>query len=179
MQIKFQKLTAESKDILFFSEVNNEAFPPSEHMTMDEILDFANATDTDVLGIYDEAQPIGFIVIMKNDRCGYIYFYAIDSRLRSKGYGSAVLKQLNDEYKDIQMTLDFEILDENAENYAQRLRRRQFYLRNGFHETGRYTMLRDEKFEVVCNGGELDANGLKDLLAIIHTHRPEFPNILL
>lgn len=179
MQISLRKLTAESEDIHIFSDINDEAFPPSEYMSMEEILNFASATNTDVLGIYDGALPIGFIVILKNERCGYIYFYAIDGRLRSKGYGSAVLERLGDEYKGIQMTLDFELLDENADNYVQRLRRRQFYLRNGFHETGRYTMLGDERFEVVCNGGELDEEGLKDLLTIIHAHRPEFPNVLL
>lgn len=179
MQINFRKLSAESDDVRVFSRINDEAFPPSERMSMEEILDFASTTNTDALGVYDGAQPVGFIVILKNDRCGYVYFYAIDSRLRSKGYGSAALKKLNDEYKSIQITLDFEVLDENADNYAQRLRRRRFYLRNGFHETGRYTMLGDERFEVVCNGGELDAEGLKALLEILHAHRPEFPNVLL
>ena len=40
-------------------------------------------------------------------------------------------------------------LNENPENNPQRIRRKNFYLWNGFHETGNYTMLRDERFEVV------------------------------
>ncbi len=179
MQINFKKLTAESEDLNIFTEMNDEAFPPSERMSMEEIFAFASETDTDVLGIYDDTKPVGFVVVMKNDRCGYIYFYAIDTRVRSKGYGSAALKKLNEKYDKIQLVLDFEAIDENAENYDQRLRRRRFYLRNGFRETGRYTVLRGERFEVVCNGGELNEEGLKDLLAIIHSHIPEFLNVLL
>ncbi len=179
MQINLKKLTSDSKDIRIFEKINDEAFPPSEHMSMDKIFKFASVTDTDVLGIYSGELPIGFVVIMKNQQCGYVYFLAIDSKLRSKGYGSATLKKILEEYGKIQMILDFEALNEKAANNEQRIRRRCFYLRNGFHETGRYTMLQGEKFEVVCNAGELNENGLKELLEIIHANIPEFSNVLL
>lgn len=179
MLINFKELSFTSPDLPAFSRINNEAFPPSEHMDMSEILAFAVATGTDVLGIYDHDMPIGFAVIVKNDRCGYIYFYAIDSRLRSNSYGSAALQKLLEQYSGIQMTLDFESINQSAANNEQRIRRRAFYLRNGFHETGRCTMLRGELFEVVCSEDKLDEAGLKELLTVIHAHVPEFPAILL
>lgn len=40
-------------------------------------------------------------------------------------------------------------------------------------------MLRDDCFEVVCSGGELRKTALRELLRIIHEHRPEFPDVLL
>ena len=40
-------------------------------------------------------------------------------------------------------------------------------------------MLRDERFEVVCSGGELRKAALRDLLRVIHAHRPEFPDVLI
>ncbi len=179
MNLELVKLKSDNTDRKYFEQINEEAFPLSERMGFDEIFDFASNTNTDVLGIYDEDKPVGFAVLLKNAECGYVYFLAINQRMRSKGYGGAAIQKMMNEYPELQLVLDFEIIDENAENNEQRLRRKNFYLRNGFHETGNYTMLRDERFEVVCNGGELNKTALKDLLSILHQHRSEFPDILI
>ena len=179
MNLELIKLTPSSRDRSIFQQINNEAFPPSERISLDEIFAFASATSTDVLGIYDHEAPVGFAVLLKNADCGYLYFIAIDSRTRSKGYGGAALQRLMETYPGLQLVLDFEVIDEQAENNTQRVRRKNFYLKNGFHETGHYTMLRDDRFEVVCSGGALREAALKDLLHVIHQHRPEFPDILI
>lgn len=179
MNLELIKLKPDNKDRKFFERINDEAFPLSERMSFDEIFDFASDTDTDVLGIYDVGNPIGFAVVLKNKECGYVYFLAIDSDMRSKGYGGAAIQKMMAFYPNLQLVLDFEVIDENAENNKQRVRRKNFYLRNGFHETGNYTMLCNERFEVVCSNGEFRKEALKDLIRIIHKHRPEFPDVLL
>lgn len=179
MNLKLIRLNPDSKDRKYFEQINNEAFPLSERMSFDEIFAFATHTNTDILGIYNDENPIGFAVLLKNEECGYIYFIAIDSRKRGEGYGSATMQKMMELYPELQLVLDFEVIDENAENNEQRVRRKNFYLRNGFHETGNYTMLRDDRFEVVCSGGELRKAALKDLLGILHKHRPEFSDILI
>ncbi len=179
MNLELIKLDAENKDIEHFEKINNEAFPDYERMSFDKIFELASDTNTDVLGIYDGDLPIGFTVLLKNSECGYIYFLAIDSCTRSKGYGSEAIKKLIQMYSDIQIVLDFEEIDDKAENNAQRIRRKGFYLRNGFHETGNYTILNDERFEVVCTGGELRKEALCELLGILHKNRPGFLDVLL
>lgn len=179
MNLKFVRLEPAHKDLHFFEQINEEAFPPSERMTMDEIFAFASDTNTDVLGIYDAELPLGFAVILKNAVCGYIYFIAIDRQMRSKGYGSATMKKLLNTYSQLQLVLDFEEPVSTAANDTQRRRRKQFYLRNGFHETGRYTLLREERFEVVCSGEALHEDALLDLLHVLHAHRSEFPDVLI
>lgn len=179
MNLKLIILTPDCKDREYFEQVNDEAFPLSERMSMDEIFSFALDTNTDVIGIYDTCTPVGFAVLLKNQECAYVYYLAIDNRIRSKGYGTAALKKIFEAYPQLQIILDFEEIDANADNNAQRIRRKNFYLRNGFHETGNYTLLREGRFEVVCSAGELHKDALKDLLSVIHAHRPEFPNVLL
>ncbi len=179
MDLALVKLESDNVDRKYFEQINEEAFPLSERMSFDEIFDFASNTNTDVLGIYDEKIPVGFAVLLKNAECGYVYFIAIDHRMRSNGYGSSAMQKMMEVYPELQLVLDFEVIDENAENNEQRLRRKNFYLRNGFHETGNYTMLQDEQFEVVCSGGELNKTALKDLLFILHKHRPKFPDVLI
>ena len=179
MNLQLIRLNTNSKDIEYFEQINEEAFPASERMSFDEIFAFASDTNTDVIGIYDDTRPIGFAVVVKNQECGYIFYLAIDSHARSKGYGSAALQKLRKFYPELQLILDFEEIDKNAENIAQRIRRKKFYLRNGFHETGNYTMLGDIRFEVVCTAGEFRKEAFVELIHIIHKNCEEFLDILL
>ena len=179
VNLQLIKLSPDSKDRKFFEQINEEAFPLSERISFDEFFAFAAKTGADILGIYDGMAPVGFFVLLKNTECGYVFFFAIDKSRRSSGYGSAAMKKLIDTYSEQQIILDFEILDENAENYAQRIRRKGFYLRNGFHETGNYTILRGDKFEVVCTGGELNRPAFKELIHILHASFEEFPDMLI
>lgn len=179
MNLELIKIKPDNKDRNYFERINDEAFPLSERMSFDEIFDFASDTDTDVLGIYEDRKPVGFAVLLKNEESGYVYYIAIDSHTRSKGYGGAAIQKMMEVYSHLQLVLDFEEIDETAQNYEQRVRRKKFYLRNGFHETGNYTILCDERFEVVCNGGELHKTSLEDLLCILHKHRSEFSDVLI
>ena len=77
------------------------SFPIYERMSMEDIFAFASDTDTDVPGIYDNSLPIGFAVILKNEKCGYLYYLAIDKSFRSKGYGGAALKKIIASYPDL------------------------------------------------------------------------------
>lgn len=179
MSIYLKTLSPDCEDRAILDSINKEAFPPSEYMPVEEIFYFAQNTNSDVLGIYDHRHLVGFILFLKNAECGYIFFLAIDQSARSKGYGGEALKALAAAYPELQIILDFEEINENAENLDQRIRRKKFYLRNGFCETGRYTFLRDDRFEVVCNKGPLRVDPFKELIAVIHTHCPFFPDKLL
>lgn len=179
MNLELKILTPDSADIKIVEEMNNEAFPDNERMTMDEIFAFVQATNTDFLGVYDEGRLVGYIVLLKNEKCGYVFFYAIGKDYRSKGYGGSALKELFKAYSDLQIILDFEKVDEKAENFEQRVRRKSFYLRNGFHETGHYTLLKGEPFEVVCSEEQLNIPSFKDLIKVISSNVPSFPNVLI
>ena len=130
MKLELLKLSRNSKDRKYLEQVNDEAFPVSERMSFDEIFDFASNTNTDVLGIYDNGNPVGFAVVLKNEECGYVYYVAIDSHMRSKGYGGATMKKMMEAYPQLQLVLDFEAIDENAENHEQRTRQFKKVLKN-------------------------------------------------
>lgn len=179
MDLELIRLTPDCKDRNYFEQINEEAFPISERMTMDDFFLLASETDADVLGIYDAGRPIGFAIVVKNEECGYVNYFAIDQNFRSKGYGGASLKKIFEAYSQIQIILDFEELDADAANIDQRIRRKNFYLRNGFHETGKYTLLRGNLFEVVCNKGALQEDAFKALIEVLHAHCPEFANVLM
>ncbi len=93
--------------------------------------------------------------------------------------GIKCLKGCGASIEDIQEYCRLCLLDESEEN-LRRIRKKKFYLRNGFHETGNYTiMLEDLRFEVICTDGELQREAFVDLIHIIHGHCAEFLDILL
>lgn len=53
-------------------------------------------------------------------------FLAIDPSYRSKGHGSRAIKILKAKYPGKKEIVDFEILDDNVQNHAQRKKRRIF-----------------------------------------------------
>lgn len=89
--------------------------------------------------ISDKAVGLAFVLLWKN-KVLFDYF-AIMPEYQSKGYGSEVLKELKKCYNGKCIFGEVEPVDETAENNAQRIRRMDFYLRNGFKETGIYVSL--------------------------------------
>lgn len=76
-------------------------------------------------------------------------------------------------YPQKRLILDFEMLDETAANCEQRKKRRAFYLRNGFQETGWFISYNNIDFEIVSADGHLDLEKYKArmlTLEIEHFH---------
>ena len=116
--------------------LNMDAFPDEERLDTELLAQLSEQGRLELLGIYDNGNYIGFTVIFHSERSVYVFFLAIDPAWRSHGYGAAVLDELRKRYAGRQLVLDIEPLDSAAPNYEQRLRRKNFYLRNGFRESG-------------------------------------------
>lgn len=169
----------EDPELKIIEKINEEAFPSSERLSTEQMFAFVERTDASVFGIYHRKELAGFAMTVQNAECVYIFFLAIRREFRRQGLGKLAVEALFQEFSGRQVILDFEELDPLSENYPQRVRRKAFYLRCGFHETGRYTMLRGERFEVVCSGEKLDEYSFLALIKTIHSFLPEFPELLI
>ena len=170
------RIDSNSKLLNKIYEINDEAFPEEERMSVEEMFTFDIASE--LLGFIVDEKLIGFSLVLLNEKTVFLVLLAIDKSLRGKGYGSRALNAIMQVYPDRQFVLDFEEVMESAENYEQRLSRKNFYLRNGFHETGHFTVLCGERYEVVCTGSVLDEAALYPIMNAIHEHTPEFENRL-
>lgn len=177
--MELRELKLDDPELKSLASVNDEAFPPEERMSFEEMFAYAAVADTEVLGIFDQDRALGFAMLLKNSSCAFIILLALDRSVRSQGYGSAALQSLIKRYPDRQLAVDFEELDARAENSAQRLRRKSFYLRNGFHETGRFTLLDGARFELLCTGDTLREDALLDLIHVLHRRDPRLADALL
>ena len=64
-----------------------------------------------------------------------ILYLAVNDKIRSKGYGSAILQCIKQRFSNKAIALNIEPLDPKSDNYAQRIKRFEFYLKNGFVDT--------------------------------------------
>ncbi|MGN1077136.1 MAG: hypothetical protein ACI4ST_01345 [Candidatus Gallimonas sp.] len=105
---------------------------------------------------YDGATFVGFTVSLPTETFYYVFYLAIAQGARSKGYGGAILNGICSERSPV--VLDMEAVDPAAPNYAQRLKRKEFYLRHGFAPVGFTYSIFGVQYEVLCRGEGFDVS---------------------
>ena len=89
---------------------------------------------------------------------------AVDAKLRSRGYGSEILAELRTQYpnRKILVTID----PPSRDGVDIKTRRKQFYIRNGFNETGYYIKSFGNEQEILLSGGKFSKVGFSVFLLI-------------
>ena len=134
------------------------AFPPEEQLPMDALLDGTLATDFQA--IYNEDNHFcGFFSYLNHGDISHIMFLAVEEEFRERGYGSRALSIMSDILKGKRIILDIEdvLLGETEENAEQRKKRKAFYLRNGYRESGIRYYWKDVPYELLVSGGSITA----------------------
>ena len=107
------------------------------------------------VNIYDEEKWVGFVFFSLYKDLVYVWFFAIDDSIRSKGYGSAVFSEIKRLYPNHRVVLGIEAPNSTAENAEQRVKRKQFYEKNGFRESGYSIQQKKDSFELLLIGETL------------------------
>lgn len=97
----------------------------------------------------------GFTLTVCTDVYLYISFIAVSPEVRSRGCGTRILDALKESYGK-PVLVEIEAPEEGAENQTQRLRRREFYLRNGFSPLNREITGRGVRYELLSTGADYD-----------------------
>lgn len=115
--------------------------------------------------LYDCKRFVGFMAVATYKHMAYLFFLAIDRHFRGAGYGSMALKMLKSLYPCCQCVVDFEMVDECAENNKQRIKMRSFYLNNGFYPTGHFLSYLGVDYEIFCMDDHFDLDTFKKLMS--------------
>lgn len=109
-----------------------EAFPRCERKPFSIIKAMAKKGKTDLWYFEDEGGFAGLCATINGSDDILIDYLAVARKRRGTGVGTRMLKSLLEYYSDYGVFLEIEELDDNAENSTERVRRREFYLRQGF-----------------------------------------------
>ncbi len=163
MNIRLRRADRSLDDFDGIKKLYKTAFPADERAPFWVLKRNSGKKGVDFWGIYDEEEWVGLAYVISCSDLSYLFYFAISDGQRGKGYGSATLHALKEKYAKQRLFLAIEELDEKAENYAERVSRKQFYLRNGLTEM--HCRLREAKvvYEVLGTGGRIEPGEFKKL----------------
>lgn len=113
-----------------------------------------------------------------NRKMIFIMFLAVDESLRTKGYGSAILKEIKNRYPDKKIMVSIEPCDDSAPDIEVRKRRKAFYRKNGYSETGYMIKLSGVVQEIMITNGDFDKKEFL-LFFIFYSNGTVWPKIWL
>ena len=131
-----------------------DAFPKKERMPFFLMVLMSKLWNTQFWGFYDGDTPCGFAYFAVHRNLLFLMFLAVDNNLRSKGYGSAILAKIRDTYPDKKLIVSIEPCEDTAPDIEVRKRRKAFYQRNGYSETGYQIKLSGVVQDVLIANGE-------------------------
>lgn len=161
--IRFEKIDENTNNLEEIKQLYLDAFPFEERIPFYIMVLVGNDKGVEFLSIYDDDTWLGFIHTLVGDELSYIFYFAIDNRLRRSGYGSKILH----EYKKIhpRLSLAIEPIEENSDNIKQRRKRLEFYKKNGFETLDTKVMEMGIEFELMgAKGMEIKESDYKKLV---------------
>lgn len=153
-KLTIRQITEKSEDAEKVKALYKHAFPKNERKPFWNMLS-NQSLDMEWLAFYDNEQFCGFACLLDCDSISHILYLAIDHRLRDRGYGSAALAAIHEHRAGKRVIVDIEREGKKADNNEQRLRRKKFYLRNGYSETQIRYRWKHEDYEILSYGGNV------------------------
>ena len=126
-----------------------ESFPEDERFPFWILEECSKENNSDLLAIIDNGVFVGMSYIVNCNNAYYLMYLAVEPNLRNKNYGSHILMDLKEKYKTL-----FLSIDEPADDIS--VRRKNFYLRNGFYDTFKYYEDTGVNYEVLCTNPEYE-----------------------
>lgn len=163
MQIRVKKVRLNSTDI---KRIYFEAFPKKERMPFPMMVAMSKLWNTQFFSFYDGDVPCGFIYLASIGKIVFVMFFAVDKALRSKGYGSAILKDIKNKYPEKKIIVSIEPYEKDAPDIELRTRRKDFYMRNGYKETGYMMKLNGVVQEIIISNGTFVKREFRSFFAL-------------
>ena len=111
-----------------------KAFPKFEQKPLWLVWLVQQRRKADVWIAEKEGEFAGFAITMNGKDLVLLDYLAVTENLRGTGVGTRILKGLQKHYQGRRLFLEIENVYEEADNRADRLRRKHFYLKNRMQE---------------------------------------------
>ncbi|ONI38138.1 hypothetical protein AN639_08345 [Candidatus Epulonipiscium fishelsonii] len=126
------------------------------------------------MAFYDGNTFIGLTYLISTAYKVYILYLAMDTNVRSKGYGSHVLDIIKQRYNDKTVFLSIEEVSEKYKDFSIRKRRLEFYLKNGFVKNDYSLKELGQLLETMSFNGLADKDDFIDTFTILAKPLPKF-----
>lgn len=126
-----------------------KAFPASERKPFSIIRKMHRKGKTDIWYFQTDGKFAGLIITINGDDHILLDYLAVTENQRGSGIGTEILQRMRDHYTGKGVFLEIESVYEEAENQAERLRRKHFYEKCGMKSMGVFVWLFGVKMELM------------------------------
>lgn len=100
---------------------------------------------------------VGLVYTMTGEKIVYVFFLAVTRENRGRGYGSRILEKIKERNKDKTVILMIEDTREiNVDNIQERIKRLEFYEKNGFSRLNININEAGVKYEILGTDAKAD-----------------------
>lgn len=126
------------------------AFPGCERKPFRMIASMARRGKTDVWYAEDEGRFAGFATTINDEELILLDYLAVARKRRGRGVGSRILQEMKKCYAGRGIFVEIESPFEDGPDRQSRLRRKDFYVRNGFQPVGVMASVFGVHMELLC-----------------------------
>ena len=146
------RISKKSKDIKEIRKLYDTSFPNEERIPFVHLVS-SLSKDRIIDAYYEEGKLMGMTVIFLSDDLEYLSYICIERSFQGRGYGTRILNQIKQEYPDNRIVVDIEETEYSRENLGEKIRRKEFYMRNGFVPARVFYTYAGVEYELMCCNG--------------------------
>lgn len=144
-------------------EIYLESFPKAEQKPFFVIKQSVKRQKTEIITAVEGKNVRGFLMAIPYKDMVMVDYLAVNKKYRSSGTGGQLLQYICKKYRGKSIHLLIENLDETSDNQEQRIVRRKFYLKNGFHSSDFFIRGTSGILEVLNYGKDISENSFMSL----------------
>ena len=145
----FLKYVDSNKYTNKIEELYLNTFPKDERFPFWILEECSRENNSNLYAILDNDKFIGMCYIVNCANAYYLMYLAVEPSLRNQNYGSKILMDLKEKYKTLFLSVDIPVDDIS-------IKRKKFYLRNGFYDTNKFYEDTGVNYEVLCTNDEYE-----------------------
>ena len=144
----------------YYNQAKNiytESFPKEErYLSFKELANNAMMDNAQMYCLIDEDVVQGLIYNIIYEDMVFVLYLAVNFKSRHKGYGSKLIQWCLENYEGKSIYLNIDEVDKRFKDYDIRVKRLNFYLKNGFKMTDYLSVEEGCNFNILSNTGDLD-----------------------
>ena len=164
MNLKSVTVSNQLKDYVEIKQLIYRAFPKNEQLPIWLLRVLALRKAIDFIAYYDNDSFCGVSYTINSKNLVFVLYLAVNDKIRSKGYGSTILQYLKQRFPNKPIALNIEPLEADSENYAQQIKRFEFYAKNGFVDTGYQITDNGENYQILATTDDLSIADYKSAI---------------
>ena len=123
--MEYIRVTRKQKDYRAVVELMLNAFPPEERIPIWVLNLLSKKRNVNFNAWYDNKELCGITYTIESEKMMFLLYFAVNSKLRSKGYGSRIIHELKQTARDREIILNVEKPDQSRKQQKSKFLCRQ------------------------------------------------------